>query len=270
MPFSTKNILLIGAGKMGSALIASWDRGGWPLGSINVVENNDVQVKALAAKGVLCVSSLDAIAQEPDCVLLAVKPQSMDEILPGLAKRFGTAPLYLSIAAGKTISYFERHLSENAAVIRAMPNTPALIGEGITALVANGSTSNTQNELAEALLAGAGQTVWLESEAQMDAVTALSGSGPAYVFLFMDALIAAGVNLGLSKETATQLAVQTVKGSAKLAQKSDDSLEQLRKNVTSPGGTTEAALRVLMKDDALVKLVKDAATAAVKRAKELA
>lgn len=265
MDLSHAHILLIGAGKMGGALLAAWLRSGLRADAVTVLDPH----AASHPEGVRVVSSLQDISGPFDCIVLAVKPQTMDSVLTSLASVRPASALVLSIAAGKTLAYFEQHLGD-AAIVRAMPNTPALIRKGITALIANARTSDTQRQLADHLLAAAGRTVWLESETQMDAVTAVSGSGPAYMFLFLEALIAAGMAQGLSEEMATQLALQTMRGSVKLAQKSDDSLAQLRKNVTSPGGTTEAALNVLMTDDALATLLGSAVDAAVKRARELA
>lgn len=261
----TTHILLIGAGKMGGALLSAWIHKGIPTSAITVVDPH-----AKHTVGNLRVhASVDAVSTDVDCILLAVKPQSMDGVLQQLAAKNSKA-LVLSIAAGKTLGYFEQHLGAGAAVVRAMPNTPAIIGKGISALIANKNVNEQQKQLAEALLRAAGRIVWLEEEAQMDAVTAISGSGPAYVFLFLDAFIAAGIAQGLPEEIATELAVQTVRGSVKLTQKSNESLAQLRKNVTSPGGTTEAALKVLMKGDALKHLLHEAVEAAAKRSKELA
>jgi pyrroline-5-carboxylate reductase len=213
------------------------------------------------------VQSFGEVKSALDCIVLAVKPQSMDVVLSSCAKAH-TGSLYLSIAAGKTLGYFEKHLGK-AAVVRAMPNTPALIRKGISALCANTYVNAQQKQLATSLLEAAGEVVWLNDEAQMDAVTAISGSGPAYVFLFMEALIAAGLAQELSEEIATKLALHTVRGSVKLAMKSDELLADLRKNVTSPGGTTEAALKVLMKEDGLKALISKAVAAAIGRAKEL-
>jgi pyrroline-5-carboxylate reductase len=270
--FPDAKILLIGAGKMGSALLAAWLKEGALPQSLTVVETNPVTVKKLAAENIQVVISAEAITEKPDCIVLAVKPQSMDEVISSFRRKPESqagSPLILSIAAGKTLAYFETHLGKSP-VVRAMPNTPALIGKGISALCANAMASDAQRQLAQALLGAAGETVWLDDESKMDAVTAISGSGPAYVFLFMEALIEAGRAQGLPEETARKLVLATVRGSAKLARKSADSLEQLRKNVTSPGGTTEAALKVLMKDDALKALIHEAVAEAVKRSRELA
>ncbi len=263
-------VLLIGAGKMGGALLTAWQKADWPDGSVQVIETDSGQVKILSEKNTQVVSSVDQVMESPACIVLAVKPQSMDELLPSLARKFGTHPLYLSIAAGKALGYYEQHLGHAAAIVRAMPNTPALIGKGISALVANGNVNMRQKDLAAAVLGAAGEVVWLDDESQMDAVTAVSGSGPAYVFLFMEALVQAGVAQGLSEEIAKKLAMQTVLGASELAKKSKESLEQLRKNVTSPGGTTEAALIKFMENDNFRTLIKFAVAEAVKRSKELA
>lgn len=269
MILGDSKILLIGAGKMGGALLAAWLHAGIKPQSITVVESDATQIKKRAADGVQTAQSVHDVAATPDVVVLAVKPQSMDALLPELAAKFGPRALYLSIAAGKMLGYFAKHLHD-APVVRAMPNTPALIRKGISALIANAKASEAQKELAGSLLKAAGEVVWLDDESQMDAVTALSGSGPAYVFLFMESLIAAGKAQGLPEAIATKLALHTLKGSAKLAMKSDEPLAVLRKNVTSPGGTTQAALDVLMKNDHFQSLINDAVKAAVKRSKELA
>jgi pyrroline-5-carboxylate reductase len=193
----------------------------------------------------------------------------MDAALLPLAQRFGKKPLYLSIAAGKTLQYLKKHLGD-AAIVRTMPNIPALIGKGISVLCANAKVSKVQKQLATTLLKAAGEVVWLEDESQMDAVTALSGSGPAYVFLFMEALIEAGITQGLLEKMCKQLVMETVLGSAALAKTSKESLSILRQNVTSPGGTTEAALNLLTKKNALKMLLAEAVAGAVKRSRELA
>ncbi len=264
MDIQNTKLLLIGAGKMGGALLDAWMHKGIPASAITVVEQNAKQ-----NAGINTVTTLDEASTDVGCIVLAVKPQSMDGLLKQLAAKQSNA-LILSIAAGKTLGYFEKHLGAEAAIVRAMPNTPAVIGKSISALIANENVSDEQRQLAETLLRAAGKTVWLNDETQMDAVTAISGSGPAYVFLFLDALITAGIAQGLPQDIATQLAIQTVRGSVKLAQKSEESLEQLRRNVTSPGGTTEAALGVLMKDNALERLISDAVAAAAKRSRDLA
>ncbi len=251
-----KSLLLIGYGKMGSALCAAWIKAGMKESAIVIVD-------ADAGK-----KSLEAVDFIPECIVLAVKPQSMDALLPTLKNKFGETPLYISIAAGKTIAYFEQTLGD-ATIIRVMPNTPALIGKGISAIIGNKKARDSEIQTASTLFKAAGEVVMLKDEKQMDAVTAISGSGPAYVFLFLESLIEAGIAQGLDEATAKKLAIETLIGSAELAKSSSESLTTLRANVTSKGGTTEAALNVLMKDSRLKSLFNDAVAAAVKRAKEL-
>ena len=264
----SSSLVLVGCGKMGSALLARWQQTA-PAGisSFYIIEPHNTL--HIASGGVQC-TSLDALPSsvKPDVVVFAVKPQSLAGILPAYQKRFGTSPLYLSIAAGKPIAFFTEHLGEHAHVVRAMPNTPAMIGGGMTALCAKDTLAESFRHIATALMEAVGKVEWVSEEA-MHAVTALSGSGPAYVFLFLDALTQAGIAAGLSEATAKALALQTVSGSCALAADSHESLEQLRKNVTSPNGTTEAALNVLMKGDALKQLVAQAVEAAAKRSVEL-
>jgi pyrroline-5-carboxylate reductase len=267
MQVSTQHhkILLIGAGKMGSALLQAWLRAGVDAQSVAVIEPDAPAV----TEDVKVFTSLQEITTVPACVILAVKPQSLDSLLPELAEKFGSVPLYISIAAGKTTKYYEKYFG-GAAIVRAMPNTPALISKGISALYANAKAGEVHKQMAASLLKAAGDVVWIDDESQMDAVTAISGSGPAYAFLFMEALIEAGVEQGLPQDVATQLAIETVHGAAELARKTGEPLATLRKNVTSPGGTTQAALEVLMKKDDLKALIAKAVKSAVKRAKELA
>jgi pyrroline-5-carboxylate reductase len=257
-------LLLVGCGKMGSALLARWARA-CPAGikHFAIIEPSP----HTSSGDVRFFTALEKIpdAFRPELVVFAIKPQQMEEALPAYAKRFGVAPLYLSIAAGKSLAYLAAHLGKDAAIIRVMTNTPALIGEAITALCATGHVTSKQKMSAEALMQAVGKTLWVE-EQYMDAVTAISGSGPAYVFLLMEALTKAAVASGLDEKTATELVRQTVKGSALLAETSDFST--LRKQVTSPGGTTEAALRVLQ-EKGFEALLREAVQAAAQRAQEL-
>ncbi len=259
MSIFPKSLLLIGAGKMGNALLRAWHLAG--------VDRNSITVVDTITEGTL--RSLNEVMTAPECVLLAVKPQSLDELLPQVAKKFGNNPLYISIAAGKTIGYYEKYFS-GAPIVRAMPNTPALIGKGITALCSNEKANIHHRNIASALMQAAGKILWLDDESLMDAVTAISGSGPAYVFLFLESLIEAGKAQGLTEDVSRQLVIQTLLGSTELANHSTDTLAKLRENVTSKGGATEAALAVLAKDNALKSLFTKAVTSAVKRAKELA
>jgi pyrroline-5-carboxylate reductase len=266
MDMHDKKLLLVGAGKMGGALLHAWLKAG--ITSITIVKRTPAN-DALINSGCKIAQSFEAVKDNPDCIVIAVKPQMMDEVLPKLAKQFGNNPFYISIAAGKTLTYFAKYLTE-AQVARAMPNTPSVIGIGITALCANEKTSQAQKDYAAFLFKAAGEIIWLENESQMDAATAISGSGPAYTYLFIQSLIEAGMAQGLPEHSCRQLALQTVKGSAELALSSSDLLDVLRQNVTSPGGTTEAALKILMQEDALKQLIGKAVDAAIKRAKELA
>jgi pyrroline-5-carboxylate reductase len=191
-------------------------------------------------------------------------------VFPTLAKAAGPETVVVSIAAGQTLASFERHLPKGAAVVRAMPNTPAAIGRGITGAVANAHTTAAQKEICESLLGAVGEVVWVPDEGLIDAVTAVSGSGPAYVFLLAEALAAAGVAAGLDEATAKQLARATVSGAGELLHQSDSDPATLRQNVTSPGGTTAAALAVLMQEgDGLRELMRKAVLAAQKRGREL-
>lgn len=252
---------------MGGALLARWTQMR-PAGiaQFTVI---DPATQPGDVSGVRFFSELSAAPPDikPDVIVFAVKPQQMATLLPAYASRFGVIPLYLSIAAGKTLAWLAGHLGKNASIVRAMPNTPALIGEGMTALVAATHVPAAQKNIAEALMGAAGKTLWVEDEAWMDGVTAISGSGPAYVFLFMEALTHAAMECGLSEPVAVELVRQTVRGSALLAEKK--AFSALRRQVTSPGGTTEAALTVLMKNNQFEQLLVEATKAAAKRAGEL-
>lgn len=247
---------------MGGALMRSWLAAGMPKKAITVVDT------ASTIKGAF--RSLDDMRKTPDCIVLAVKPQTFDALLPEVKKKFGDGPLYISIAAGKPVVYFQKALGSKTAIVRAMPNTPALISKGISALYANKQVNSKQKKIAATLLEAAGKIVWLNKETYIDAVTAISGSGPAYVFLFLESLITAGKAQGLPQAIARTLAIETLIGSAKLAKLSKEPLTKLRANVTSKGGTTEAALSLLMNDDSFQSLISKAVDAAVKRAKDLA
>ena len=257
------SLLLIGCGNMGSALLARWV----DAFAVTVVEPNEVALP----KNVSQAKQLSDLPQNfsPEIIVLAVKPQSLEEILPAIAKRFGNTPTYLSIAAGKTIAFFEQHLGQGAGVVRAMPNTPAMIGQGMTVLCQNGAVSPIGHNHATALMNAVGETLWLEDEKLMDAVTAISGSGPAYYYIYMAALVEAAVKQGLAPEIAEKLVIQTAIGASHMASVSGEGLCTLIQNVTSPNGTTDAARAVLEKDNVLQSLISEAVAAAVKRAKEL-
>ncbi len=212
----------------------------------------------------------DMDLQESDIVILAVKPQIMTQLCTNLKDKLPANIPVLSIAAGKNTSYFTEHLGADTPLIRAMPNTPAAIGQGISALYATNNVTDAQKAIAEALLSAVGQTLWLDNEDLMDAVTALSGSGPAYLFYMIEVMALAGTKVGLSENQSMQLARQTVIGSAALAQAEPDlSAATLRQNVTSPAGTTEAALEILM-DGKFQDIMDKTIQAATNRGKELA
>ena len=264
-------ILLVGGGKMGGAMLAGWIKNGVDPSDIHVVEPDQKAGAALRDRHKVVVhDSLPERIDSPTMVVFAVKPQVLAAVAPPYKRFVGPDTAFLSIAAGKTIAFFERHLGADAAIIRAMPNTPAAVGRGITVLYANGGTSEEQMGFCETLMTSVGGVRWAVSEAQFDAVTAVSGSGPAYVFLLIECLAEAGVAAGLPADLAMDLARATVTGSGELAYQSDESAETLRRNVTSPGGTTAAALEVLMGKDGLKELMTRAVAAAARRSKELA
>lgn len=270
----SQNILLVGCGKMGGAMLRGWLSRGVAPDNVRVIE--PFAEAAAALRQELSVTVLEDIGSvepgfAPDIIVFAVKPQGMDDIVPGYAGFSAKGAVSLSIAAGRTISYFEKHLGDGAAIVRTMPNTPAAVGRGITAACANEQVSAAQQEACESLLEAVGDVVWVEDEDMIDAVTAVSGSGPAYVFLMIECMARAGEAQGLPAEIAAKLARATVAGSGELARQSDDAAAILRQNVTSPGGTTAAALDVLMADDdGLGRLMGRAIDAATRRSRELA
>lgn len=260
-----QGLVLLGCGKMGSAMLAGWLRDGLAPGSVWVLDPNPSDW--LRATGVHLNAGLPPA---PAIVLIAVKPQMMGAALPALAALGNGATLFLTVAAGTTIATYEQVLGAETPLIRAMPNTPAAIGRGITAITGNAHATEDHLQLAETLLSAVGQVVRLEGEHQMDAVTAVSGSGPAYVFHLIETLAAAGAAQGLPEGLALQLARATVAGAGALAEQSDESPAQLRVNVTSPGGTTAAALAVLMDPDTgFPALLTRAVQAAADRGREL-
>jgi pyrroline-5-carboxylate reductase len=261
-------IALAGAGKMGGAMLTGWLAGGLDARRVVVIEPMPSdEMKALAAKGIrLNPSAKDTGTVET--LVVAVKPQSFREAGAALKPFAGPNTLVVSIMAGATIA----SISEvcGGAVVRAMPNTPAAIGRGITVAVAANNVSAAQRAVADALLRAIGAVEWVDDETLMDAVTAVSGSGPAYVFLLAEELARAGVEAGLPTELATRLARETVAGSGELLRRSEASSATLRQNVTSPGGTTAAALEVLMGTEGMQPLMIRAIAAATKRSRELA
>ncbi len=264
----TGTIVLAGAGKMGGAMLTGWLAGGLDPTRVAVVEPHPTgAISALATKGI----RLNPSAKDAGTVatlVVAVKPQMFREAGPALKQFVGSSTLVVSIMAGTPIALLQRVCG--GSVVRAMPNTPAAIGRGITVAVAASNVSAAQRAVADALLRATGPVEWVDDEKLMDAVTAVSGSGPAYVFLLAEELARAGVEAGLPVELATRLARETVAGSGELLHRSPDSSATLRQNVTSPGGTTAAALEVLMGDGGLRPLLIRAVAAATKRSIELA
>jgi pyrroline-5-carboxylate reductase len=262
-------LVLVGAGKMGSAMLDGWLARGLDPKKIIVIEPGPVKaVRALARRG-LKLNPKDKVGVA-SAIVIAVKPQSAPEALPPLARYIDKATLVLSIMAGRTIGFLEKSLPGGTAIVRAMPNTPAAIGRGISVAVANAKISKRQRKQASDLLAAIGKVEWVPDEALMDAVTALSGSGPAYIFLLAECMARAGVTAGLPPELATRLARETVAGSAELLHRSDLDAATLRQNVTSPGGTTAAALEVLMGPGGFDQLLTQAIAAATQRSRDLA
>ncbi|GGD28371.1 pyrroline-5-carboxylate reductase [Aureimonas glaciei] len=261
-------LLLVGGGNMGGAMLRGWVDFGLPADDLHVVDPQPGEaLRALIAEGRLRHST--TVPTSPfDVVVLAVKPQVMGDILPNLAPALTPETLVISVAAGKTIAFIAATLGERP-IVRAMPNTPALIGRGITGCFANPLVTPALRDKAEALLSASGAVVWVEAEADIDAVTAVSGSGPAYVFHLTEALAAAGEAMGLAPDLAMTLARHTVAGAGELMIQSPEAPAQLRRNVTSPNGTTQAALDVLMAEDGLGPLMRHAVTAARDRAREL-
>ncbi len=265
-----RTLVLVGCGKMGSALLRGWIAGA-AASRFRVVEPAGPPRDLAGAGGVWwhhAPAELPA-TPAPDAVVLAVKPQALDDLLPDYRRWAAPDTLFISIVAGKTIAGITRHLGP-AALIRTMPNTPAAIGRGITVACANERVTAAQRRLCDELLAAAGESAWVEDEALLDAVTAVSGSGPAYVFLLIEALAQAAEAAGLPSDLALRLARSTVAGSGELARLSGESPARLRENVTSPGGTTRAALDVLMAEDGLAPLLARAVAAAAARSRELA
>lgn len=265
-------VVLAGAGKMGAALLQGWLTQGLPASSVII---QDPMLSTDAAElarhhGIRAEAIIARLDTPPAVIVAAVKPQVMDQAFAPLAKLAGPKTVVLSIAAGRSIASFEKYLEPGIAVVRAMPNTPAAIGRGITGAVGNAHLSVAQKATCDALLSAVGDVVWVADEALIDAVTAVSGSGPAYVFLLAEVLAVAGRAVGLDAETAAKLARATVSGAGELLRQSPLDAATLRQNVTSPGGTTAAALSVLMRDqDGLQRLMTEAVFAAKKRGRDL-
>lgn len=249
-------------------MLDGWLARGLPASDIVVAE----PVEAIRPRhaGIRVVSSSAEMTETPDIVVLAVKPQSMDETLTDLRRFAAQGSVFLSIAAGKTLGYFAANLGHTAKIVRSMPNTPAAVRQGITVATAATSVTAAEKKRCHELLEAVGQVLWADDEMLMDPVTALSGSGPAYVFLLVEAMAAAGAKAGLPADMAMQLARATVVGSGELLKQSGEPASQLRVNVTSPGGTTAAALQVLMASDGIQPVFDKALAAASHRSRELA
>jgi pyrroline-5-carboxylate reductase len=261
-------IVLAGAGKMGGAMLSGWLARRLDAKRVGVIEPHPSdEIRALAANGIHLNPSPKAIGAAATLVV-ALKPQMFREAGVMLKSFTGPATLVVSIMAGTTVASIEAVCG--GMVVRAMPNTPAAIGRGITVAVAASDVSAAQRAVADALLRATGSVEWIDDESLMDAVTAVSGSGPAYIFLLAEELARAGVEAGLPPELATKLARETVAGSGELLHRSELPSATLRQNVTSPGGTTAAALEVLMGKDGLQPLLTRAVAAATRRSKELA
>ncbi len=262
-------LALVGAGKMGGAMLDGWLRLGLDPHNVAVLEPQpSPDIMALVGAGISLNPPSGAIGNLAAAVI-ATKPQVAPEAMPALRAQLAEGSVVISIMAGRTLAFLERNLGD-AAIVRAMPNTPAAIGRGITVAVANKKVNAAQRALAHKLLAATGAVEWVDDEALIDAVTAVSGSGPAYVFLLAEALARAGVAAGLPESLAVKLARETVTGSGELLHRSPLPAQTLRQDVTSPGGTTAAALEILMGDEGLEALMTKAVAAATRRSRDLA
>jgi len=258
-------LLLVGCGRMGTALVRGWLKAGLDPAALAVVEPAGRPPLPDGVRHGLSVESLGGLPA-PAAVVLAVKPQAVDSVAPGLACFAASEPLFVSIAAGVPLAKLRAILPK---AVRAMPNTPAAIGKGITAAVAEASVDDSQRQLADRLLAAGGGVVWLEAEEHMDAVTAASGSGPAYVFSLTEALAAAGMAQGLPESVSRRLARETVIGAAHLMEQTDSAPGPLREQVTSPGGTTEAGLTRFWSDPGIKTLMEETVADAAARSRAL-
>jgi pyrroline-5-carboxylate reductase len=262
-------VVLVGAGKMGGALLDGWLRFGLDPKNVAVLEPEPApHISALAARGLRLNPAAGALA-DVAAIVIAVKPQVAAQVIPALRPMIAASTVVVSIMAGRTLRFISDALQCRCPLVRAMPNTPAAIGRGITVAVPQ-DAGTAQRELADLLLAATGTVEWIENETLMDAVTAVSGSGPAYVFLLAEALAQAGAAAGLPAQLAARLARETVAGAGELLHRSTLDAATLRENVTSPGGTTAAALEVLMSKTGLVPLLNEAVAAATQRSRELA
>ena len=266
----TKNsVILVGCGNMGFAMLQGWlSSGKLQASDVTVVEPADGLRERAAELGVKTLADSTGITGSPRLIIIAVKPQVIQDILPAY-QSYAPAATFVSVAAGTPVSLFETILGEQTAIIRCMPNTPAAIGKGMMVTFANSNVAPDDKRFTEELLETSGKVAHIDDEKLMDAVTAVSGSGPAYIFHFIECLTQAGVMAGLPQDIAAMLAMQTVYGAGALAKSSTDTPSQLRINVTSPNGTTAAALEVLMGNDRLQNLMTEAVEAARSRSEEL-
>lgn len=260
------SLTLIGCGKMGSAMLSGWLGQGLSASQVHLIDPSADAVAGFVAKGCHHVAKPPSDSR---VVVIAVKPQMMGGALDGLAEQTDGKTLFVSIAAGVTLANFRQALGPKAKIVRSMPNTPAAVGRGMTVMVAGAEVGAADRDLASALLSAVGETAWVDDEGLLDAVTAVSGGGPAYVFLLAETLAKAGVEAGLPEDLAARLARATVAGSGELLHHAEESPAVLRQNVTSPGGTTLEALKVLMADDGLQPLLNRAIAAATARSREL-
>ncbi len=263
------SVVLVGAGNMGGALLRGWIAGGMPAEDITIVDPAlSPEMQSYLSEHSISHAPDSGGVDSPDVLMLAVKPQMMDKVLPAVSSLAGPDTVAVSVAAGTTISTISEGF-DGAAVIRSMPNTPSLVGRGITVACPGGGVTQTHRDHVDQLLKATGKLEWVDDESLMDAVTAVSGSGPAYAFHLAECMAQAGIAAGLSRELAVTLARETVAGAGELLFRSEDAPAVLRENVTSPGGTTAAALEVLMAPDAMPSLVEQAVLAAKKRSQEL-
>jgi pyrroline-5-carboxylate reductase len=261
------DLVLVGAGKMGGALLEGWLARGIDPHKIVICEPQPADsIRALRSRGVRLNPTPGGPAE---AIVIAVKPQAAPAVMPSLSGFVGSNSVVISIMAGRSLAFLEAALRQGTAVVRSMPNTPAAIGRGITVAVPNATVTPAQRQITDQLLSAAGELAWVEDEALMDAITAVSGSGPAYVFLLAETLARAGIACGLPTALAERLARETVAGAGELMHRSELDAATLRENVTSPGGTTAAALAVLMASDGLASLMEKAVAAATRRSKEL-
>jgi pyrroline-5-carboxylate reductase len=269
MAVSSGSIVLVGAGNMGGAMLSGWLKSGVPASSVFVIDPrpSDAMAAIISEAGATHLTSAPE-DMTAGILFLAVKPQVMEIVLPPLKALMGPQTVVVSVAAGKTLAFLESHLGAGA-MVRAMPNTPAMVGRGVTGAFANATVTEAQRIQVQGLLRVSGPVEWVASESDIDAVTAVSGSGPAYVFYLVECMAEAGRKAGLPADLAMRLARETVSGAGELLHQSPDDASRLRQNVTSPGGTTAAALAVLMAEDGMQPLFDKAVAAARDRAEEL-